>query len=349
MTQTASRTTTNRTRRTRPSARCKRVGGFSLIELMIAMLIGLFILNGALQVVLNSRRNHSDLEAYSQLQETGRFAVDFLSRQLRSAGYFGCASPEEDGIVAGNLAALPGFLTDGGELWGLSGYDDSARTNFPAAFRDDSQAGTDAILVRYSDNREEYWVSNGAATGAGSLTLSRAPSIQAQDPVLLIAPDCQQALAFQAGNIADTTLNGVPASTQAPLAPYQRGSRLAKLTAEAFYIGNSTASPGNPALMREVLFVDGGALKTRSEELALGIADLQLSYALPADRGNYRRASDLTPEQLAEAVAVRIGITLRSLGAVHPAPTQSTAFGKNYEDRHLYQVVEATVQLRNRS
>ena len=66
--------------------------GLSLVELMIAMVIGLVLMTGVLQIFLGSKRVYTTQDALSRIQENGRLAVDFLSRDTRMAGYAGCAS-----------------------------------------------------------------------------------------------------------------------------------------------------------------------------------------------------------------------------------------------------------------
>lgn len=59
----------------------------TLIELMIAMTIGLFIVAGVGQIFLSTRASHNVQERLSNLQENGRFALVFLQRSLRKAGF----------------------------------------------------------------------------------------------------------------------------------------------------------------------------------------------------------------------------------------------------------------------
>ena len=59
----------------KPIAR-KRVQGLSLIELMIAILIGLFLLIGVIQVFAAARTAYQLSSGLARAQENGRFAVD---------------------------------------------------------------------------------------------------------------------------------------------------------------------------------------------------------------------------------------------------------------------------------
>ena len=63
--------------------------GLMLIELMIAMLIGLFLIGGAIAVFIASKRSYTETEAFSRMGESGRFALQLLITDLRRAGFFG--------------------------------------------------------------------------------------------------------------------------------------------------------------------------------------------------------------------------------------------------------------------
>jgi len=64
--------------------------GLSLIELLIAMLISAFLIAGILQIFIGSKQTYSMQQNLSRLQENGRFALEFLERDIRMAGYWGC-------------------------------------------------------------------------------------------------------------------------------------------------------------------------------------------------------------------------------------------------------------------
>jgi type IV pilus assembly protein PilW len=66
--------------------------GLSLIEIMIALLIGALLLGGILQIFIGSKQTYRMQEALSRLQENGRFALDYLANDIRMAGYWGCLS-----------------------------------------------------------------------------------------------------------------------------------------------------------------------------------------------------------------------------------------------------------------
>jgi type IV pilus assembly protein PilW len=64
--------------------------GFTLVEIMIALLIGVFLLGGVMGVFLNTKQTYNVQEALSRLQENGRFAMDFLAKDIRMTDYRVC-------------------------------------------------------------------------------------------------------------------------------------------------------------------------------------------------------------------------------------------------------------------
>ena len=67
----------------------RRQAGLSLLELMIAIAIGLFLLVGLVSVFATSNRNYLELSRSQQQIENGRFATTLLSDDIGQAGYYG--------------------------------------------------------------------------------------------------------------------------------------------------------------------------------------------------------------------------------------------------------------------
>lgn len=73
----------------RPIDRCKGQSGFSLVELMVAMTLGLIILFAVSELFVNNTRVRNELELGSRQIENGRYAVQLLVDELNNAGFFG--------------------------------------------------------------------------------------------------------------------------------------------------------------------------------------------------------------------------------------------------------------------
>ncbi len=61
--------------------------GFSIIEAMVAMVIGVVLLAGSVQVFISSKKSFLLQEAISSIQDDARFVMYFITRDLRHAGY----------------------------------------------------------------------------------------------------------------------------------------------------------------------------------------------------------------------------------------------------------------------
>jgi type IV pilus assembly protein PilW len=70
----------------------RRQTGLTLIELMVALAIGAFLMIGAITVFVQSRATFRATETVARLQETARFALDFLEPDIRMAHYWGLTS-----------------------------------------------------------------------------------------------------------------------------------------------------------------------------------------------------------------------------------------------------------------
>lgn len=77
-----------------PTQDTKQMRGFSLVELMVAILLGALITTGIVQMFSSNQENYQVLTGQSRLQENGRFAIEFLTRAARMAGFTGCFSEE---------------------------------------------------------------------------------------------------------------------------------------------------------------------------------------------------------------------------------------------------------------
>jgi type IV pilus assembly protein PilW len=84
-----------------------KTGGFSLVELMIALTIGLILLAGLTLIFVNSSEANRELQKTAQQIENGRYAIDIISQDLRHAGFYGHLH---------EMPAAPGALPDPCEI-----------------------------------------------------------------------------------------------------------------------------------------------------------------------------------------------------------------------------------------
>src|SRR5580658_5660945 len=88
-----------------------RQRGFTLIEILVALLVGLFLVGGLLAIVQRTRMTTSNQTALAQLQDNQRFAMALLSDVIQTAGYFPIPTYKLASVAL--VAAPPSFPTAG--------------------------------------------------------------------------------------------------------------------------------------------------------------------------------------------------------------------------------------------
>lgn len=79
--------------------------GFTLVELMISVALGLLIMVALIAVYLNISRTNTEMAKTNSLIENGRFAIDILQADISHAGFWGGYTPQFDDLAA---TAIPG-------------------------------------------------------------------------------------------------------------------------------------------------------------------------------------------------------------------------------------------------
>jgi type IV pilus assembly protein PilW len=145
-----------------------RQNGLTLIEIMIALLLGVFLIGGVLGIFVNTRETYRMEEALSRVQENGRFAMEFIGRDLRMAGYSFC--PKASSTLPDPLA---NFLTgvDGNPNGATQDDPDSIAIMWIGGNSCPQTLPGDAINVNYA-------VVNNAATGLRELQRNGVPLIE---------------------------------------------------------------------------------------------------------------------------------------------------------------------------
>lgn len=130
--------------------------GFSLVEFLIAMTIGLFMVAGLVYLIAESSRSRAEMERSSRQVENGRYALERLAEDLRHAGFyaefFSVPAPTEAGFPATLAAADPCLATVAGVTAGMplavQAYDGGASSPLTCIDDDDYRPNTDVLVVR---------------------------------------------------------------------------------------------------------------------------------------------------------------------------------------------------------
>jgi type IV pilus assembly protein PilW len=327
----------------------RRIIGMTLIELMVALAIGAFLIIGALTVFTQSRTTFRINESVARLQENARFVFDVMEPEIRMANFWGLRT---------RAYVIDGRANDDTPLSGVVANDCDV----------DWTIDLDAAVAA-TNNGYDWPGCNPGPAGASAVATAdtlviRRTGVPVVDPPVLNTLYVQTTL----GDAAELFLgDAIPSTFIAD------ESETHELLVNGFYVSEESAlsTPGNPmpSLRRKRLRNgNGGDPSIVDEEVLPGVEDMQIQFGVDtdpvggADRGvidRYVNPEDpiIDPGNAAfndeaEILAVRIWLRLRGDRPEQGLPTNA---GYTYADQVVAPindgfrrlVVSQTIYLRN--
>ena len=122
--------------------------GISMVELMIAMVLGLIVLAGLATLFANSSAARTEMERSSRQIENGRFAMEILADDLRMAGFYGelnVRSLTPTAVLQDPCSVVVADWAKAISI-GIQGYNDAVGA--PSCVGADVKVGTDILVIR---------------------------------------------------------------------------------------------------------------------------------------------------------------------------------------------------------
>lgn len=359
--------------------------GFTLVELLISIALGLILTAAVIQTYLSTKRTSNINYGLARTQENARFSLQFLKEEIRNAGYSNCIGKIRNKLngdpveFLSQVNSITGWnanntkITDSFELSGAIETDASMWAGLTAglpAFLDDQViAGADVIsIIRYEPVDV---IINSSDSGAASITTAANHGID--DGSIMLVGDCWQSELFQHFDsaadpsvlTADQTNSTLPgnralSSTNTWLRDYTSQDRLSRFVNTYYFIG--AGASGTPSLFRyqtslPTTSITQANVATNSQELVEGVESMQVLYGedTTGDLNPNRYVSADDVNDWPDIVSVRVGLLLRS-------PSNASDFDQapEYvlldditlehpsEDLILRYSVNSTVKLRNK-
>ena len=317
--------------------------GLSLVELLVATLLGLLLTAGVIALYLENKRSYFYDEQLARLQENGRYAIRLLSRELAMAGFFGgLLSPGQ--VVAG---AVAGDCNAG--RWALD-------LSAPLAMVDDHSSPDKLVTTEGTDLD---CVEGGSVLPATDVLAIKRTAAEASLREGELAPNLSAStserwfLRLQAD--APPRWRKLKPVDLFALAESGNPASFWQAVARIFYIrpysDPDNRDDGLPVLCMETLV--GDAMGTRC--LVEGVENLQLEWGIDTDGDDVANRYLSAPRsgELDRAVSARLYLLLRSIYPIAGHRDEKTyQLGKlrvpATGDSYLRRVFTATVYLRNR-
>ena len=262
-----------------PNGPPHRARGTSLVEMMIAVTIGLIILAALAELFANNSRTRSEIDKTSKQIENGRYAVEVLRNEIRMGGFFGgyddaAAAPQPTAVCvpaagvalsAANLGwrASPAQVPLG--VYGYAGGDTPAGESCITR----QKANTDVLIVRRLESTAQ--------------TVAAVVGAAAANDYYMQVSRCSDSTV----DSASTPFVVASGASATPFVLHEKNcitpATLRKLVVRAFYVATCSdctgAGDGIPTL--RMVELSGGALVNLP--VAEGIDVLRLEYGLDND------------------------------------------------------------------
>jgi type IV pilus assembly protein PilW len=334
--------------------------GFSMVELMIAMTIGLMIAAGLVTIFANTSNTQQELRRTSQQLENGRYAMDVISQDVQVTGYFGSyrkltppsTAPDPCSTTVGpatnpdSLAAainLPIQAYNAATITVTAPLPATCNALLPAA---NLALGSDVIVVRRSDTQI---VPIGTVTAAGQVYSQVNPS----QPDIHLGTGVATTCTSRADGTTATVTRRVqyPAATDICPTTALPAGYIRKFHVHIYFVSpcnvpatgttcGADADGGRPipTLKRAELTTDGANPTFQIVSIAEGVEIMQLAYGIDDSPGTVnldtgligdgspdRYVNSPTLAELSNVVTARIDLLVRN-----PEPSASFTDTKTY-------------------
>ena len=305
--------------------------GMTLVELMIAMAVGVLLLLGVSLLFTQNRQSYRQNEELARIQENARFAIEELSRDLSMAGFF--AEIVNGGAVVVH-AALPANANDcgagganwlydftGGLLDGAVRVADQVTGGADAAGEFSCidaglavRPNTDVIGIRRTSGVPSFWDSLPAGGTAPNCDLTLPAGAACQRPVpaqgVFVRENSTQVVIYHgtaALDAGDVQLAAIPV-------PYEDW----EYSPRVYYVRDVVQPDGDtvPTLCRQRLNnALAGVTQFAEECIVEGVEDLQIELGIDTTGDGAANAyvNDFTVNNLDRAVSLRLYLLMRAI------------------------------------
>ncbi len=362
--------------------------GLTLIETLIATTLGIFILSGILRIMHSTIQSNRLTIAVTDLQETGRFAIDTLSESVRYRGFQGCMMPatlnvtNEDNVnwshatytkpIARNFpstnlgqTSLRGFEVDSAGTWSPNPSNLASNSDLLTLKTTNTIKpipGSDVISIQYADPTGAPLSSNMSSSNSDVVIDDTSFNLQQDD--LVFVGDCTMADLFRVSNnpstiapialkhhISSNSLNSLRRA-------YTIDAQVRPFHVDTFFVANTGRKNITGKSIYALYQYDAAG---NTNELIEGVENLQILYGEQLANGSisYRTSSDATLN-MRKVVSVQLGLLVTSPFEAAPQTDTNTYAlpGENIGPsttiahsggKFFRKVFSRTVQLRNRS
>lgn len=278
-----------------------RQSGFTLIELMISMVIGLLILLALITLLVNVSRNNSEMSKTNRIIENGRFALQILQADISHAGYWGGYIPQFDDL---SLTAIPNdvptavpdpcldyadwnpvhvsnMIGMAVQSYEIPGVVPSPTLSVCASKVKLPKANTDVLIVRHLERAANC---NPAISATSAIPACPLPTDSKLYFQVALCGNTAPSPAYALGAYSAATFaTNFPGKNRGPDCAATTSAELRKFVSNLYYIRNFSVTTGDgiPTLMRSQFDLSGGVLEHKSAEALIdGVEGFRVEFGI---------------------------------------------------------------------
>lgn len=333
----------------------KHQKGLSLVELMVALVLGLLVVAAVIELFMSSRQLYRTQDVKARMQEDGRYAIHHIGELLSRAGYWGCNSrgmqdssdyddqvTDNDGSDQGSASLINVLTSANNYFWNMDapiqGHEATGGAwspALPAAIGNNGAIpGSDVLTFRTTGSSFFHVLSHDADDYTQPLVIADNNGLDDCDPdtdnncsTILMVSTCDKAAIFQVtnndasgGTLEHATGVGTPGNSTADLGDNYGGGWINTVSSHSFYIRNNPE--GIPSLYHKIL-------DNNADALLEGVEQMQLRYGVDND-GDFSVDNYLTADAVEAAgawtdvISVRISLVMVNIDIANTADATAT-------------------------
>jgi len=261
----------------------KHSRGLSMIELLVGLAIGSFIIVGAVMVYAQTRNTYAINETQARLQENARYAMAMLEPDLQLAGYYGYSNNSSDFRFKNGGAETSVASTKQADaaVAGLPAAGSACGNNFAVDLLMSVQGSNSASgpIATCAPPTAAGMNAGAWFAGTDTLTIRRASTADQ-------AASSAAYIQLYLNELKRTNQYIFSAAPAAAPGPVDATRKIRNLIVRTYYVAaNSRTRTAFPTLWRKSLDTDGAAPAILDEEILPGVEDFQVQFGL--DTGDH--------------------------------------------------------------
>lgn len=354
-----------------PRHRCIR--GFGLLELMIAMALGLIVVAGVIVIFVAQRQVYNNSSAQSLIQDSDNAIAAVVMPVVRGAGFMGCGVIGNGVIAYNSGAATPLTFNTSSSVQGFTGTlpasltDDAADdatssdwtpaldSSISTASNGGPEQGSDVlVLIGAVPNATPIGVT--APIVGNPITVNDSTQLAAINgggPQMVAVSDCVKSSVFMATGI---TGNSVAFSSGPSNTPsYQAGAQLIPVQQTVFFVAHGDG--GQSALWEGVMTIPAGGTAANAtwqmSQMVPGVTAMKVLYGIGSNETATQYVDASLVSNWAQVTSVKLAFLVE--GGIGSATLPGTAwsyqlFGNTISmpaDTRMRHVFYMTINTRN--